>query len=194
MATTVAPAVAQLLGVFPFMETPSAQDAMLHLIFRKLTAARRQTEQLFAITLTLYRLYFQCGWDAARTYLFVLTGVLIDDDSPAMVVRSPAGGDDVLLDPRTIVGLCEQACGSSFNALHFDADDEEDSQMSGSDFGEDSATASYADDDNCDDDNCDDDNCDNGDDDDDDSASDVCEGLSPAELAAIEAALEDGGV
>ena len=115
------------VGLFKSIVDCHSQDAVLHNIFARTDMKRRRTtEGQFSETiLTLYRLYFNQGWEPARTYFYMMTGILLNEEDPSTVIylnRCGYEGSSVQLtmDPRTISGDCDRRC-ELLNALWFDS-------------------------------------------------------------------------
>lgn len=117
----------QLFNAYKYMDGYDAQDAALHVIFsnvvKVLPSCINLTEE---VALTLYRLYFACHWEPARTYFFLVTNILLDDDEPDLNINY---GDALWLTPRTITGQCDVRC-QALNCLFVDTSDADSSDSS----------------------------------------------------------------
>lgn len=111
--------VRRSVGIFSNVNDSASQDAVLHRIFTSLLdeLSHADPNDSFALvietTMTLYRLYF-ADWSPARTYFYQLTGILIDPDYPCVDLSKSLLSFTPLtpiLDPRTIHGECDKACG-----------------------------------------------------------------------------------
>ena len=86
------------LTSFNSMDTCRSQDAMLHVIFASIVRFKddlSDDEIVEAIT-SLYRLYVISSWTPARTYLLLLTNILMDIDNPRIKCKH------VTLDAETL--------------------------------------------------------------------------------------------
>lgn len=84
---TVSDTVKNLCGAFNLMDSPESQDALLAVIFTEIARAPHLTPDILLQTLyTLYRLYYVCEWEPARTYFHVLTGRLLDEQRPVITI------------------------------------------------------------------------------------------------------------
>ena len=75
------PDLTSLIGIYSQIDTAQSQDAVLHAIFDRVVHYHLENSPIVRdAAITLYKLYFTHDWESARTYFFLLTGVLIDDD------------------------------------------------------------------------------------------------------------------
>jgi hypothetical protein len=121
------------VGIFENIEDAHSQDAVLHRIFFSLNEesikGTLNDVRLTETILTLYRLYFNQGWEPARTFFYNMTGVLLNSESPRVslstaLLRSLYDHTDLevpMMDPRTIHGECDKHC-DLFNSLWFDSE------------------------------------------------------------------------
>ena len=136
--------VIRTVGIYSNIEDAFSQDAVLHRVFASLLGAKFQVN--LEIILTLYRLYFTHGWEPARTFFYLVTGTLLDKETPRVKLSKKAieyifGSGEYsvpLLDPRTISGECDKHC-DLLNVLWFDSEsyygeegEESESEESGS--------------------------------------------------------------
>lgn len=141
------------VGIFSSIEDGVSQDAVLHRIFSSLTEDALTGELppviIIETLITLYRLYFNDEWSPARTFFYLLSGVLLNKDDPRADINERLteslydnfeGIQIPTLDPRTVAGECDKHC-SLLNQLWFDADsyygddsdDEDESETSSTD-------------------------------------------------------------
>jgi hypothetical protein len=119
------------------LETPHAQNILLHTIFTRIVTVDhvQQDPKLFVQTcLTLARLYWDQKWDPAAVFFFMLTGFLLLDDASVTLAQEafPNLNGNIKLQPGTINGMCDLHC-DLFNVLwintgdeHEDEDEEDD--------------------------------------------------------------------
>lgn len=119
--------VIRTVGIYTNIEDAFSQDAVLHRVFSSLLGAKGHVT--LEIILTLYRLYFTHSWEPARTFFYLVTGTLLDKDTPRVKLSKRAieyifGSGEFsvpLLDPRTISGECDKHC-DLLNVLWFDSE------------------------------------------------------------------------
>ena len=119
--------VIRTVGIYTNIEDAFSQDAVLHRVFSSLLGTKCQVT--LEIILTLYRLYFTHSWEPARTFFYLVTGTLLDKDTPRVKLSKRAieyifGSGEFsvpLLDPRTISGECDKHC-DLLNVLWFDSE------------------------------------------------------------------------
>lgn len=124
------------VGVFGNIEDAASQDAVLHRVFASIVeeaiSGDLGPKPIVESILSLYRLYYSDGWEAARVFFYMLTGQLLDksDDDPKCDVKESFAEtlyghidslDVPILDPRTVAGECDKHC-DVLNALWFDSD------------------------------------------------------------------------
>lgn len=133
------------VGIFSSIEDASSQDAVLHRVFGSLTEDALTCNlgplRIIEVIVTLYRLYFSDGWSPARTFFYMISGVLLNKDDPRANINEKlteslydnfVGIKVPMLDPRTITGEADKHC-CLLNKLWFNAsafDDENDSEDS----------------------------------------------------------------
>tara|TARA_E500000331_G_scaffold340262_1_gene371379 strand:+ start:1337 stop:1735 length:399 start_codon:yes stop_codon:yes gene_type:complete len=116
----------QLFGNALSAEYDSEADRALHLLFASL---QRGSEAPFAaVAANLYRLYVD-GWEGARTFFFLCTGMLIDRD-----VLTGSVEEITVVDPHRYTTLsmttktCYETCetiGGPLCQLHYSTEDDE---------------------------------------------------------------------
>ena len=122
------------VGIFSSIEDAFSQDAVLHRIFSSLVEDALRGDlgplRIVETVVTLYRLYFADGWSPARTFFYMLSGILLNRDDPRASINEDItqslydNFDGIvipILDPRTITGECDKYC-SLLNQLWFDSD------------------------------------------------------------------------
>ena len=123
------------VGLYNNVDDAESQDAILHRIFASIVEEVLQgdlgAKQITEAIVTLYRLYFSDGWEAARPFFYMLSGQLLNKDEPKCDITD-AYTDTLfahltepvqipILDPRTISGECDKHA-DLLTALWFDSD------------------------------------------------------------------------
>lgn len=89
-----------------------------------------EDSRLFSQTcMTLARMYWDQKWDPASVFLYMLTGLLINDEDPFELQMSvfPQLREDIKLNQETINGMCDLHC-DVFNCLWIEQEEESESE------------------------------------------------------------------
>lgn len=106
-------------------------DASLHLIFthvfRTVMSGQKASPDVsfHSVVCNLYRLYTWDEWEAARTYLHLLTGNLIDEDHDEHAHFIMLNGEEIVLSKDSILETCEKL-GGILKDIGVDEEEEED--------------------------------------------------------------------
>lgn len=112
------------VGIFGSLDGGHSQDALLHSIFAGIIATPLDEQQYIEVTYTLFRLFTTHEWHPARTFFYLTTGQMLENDSTETEVSNLLCNTPLppfALDVRTINGDCDRKC-YLLNTLWFDAE------------------------------------------------------------------------
>jgi hypothetical protein len=113
------------------------ENAALHLLFTYLVNNRASSQCSFdQVVVNLYRLFVWDGWNPARTYLFMMTGVLCDPECDAELFLRK-NGSALVCEQRTILQQCMDVGGILTNVSYTPNDEDDESDEEDTDYDDD---------------------------------------------------------
>lgn len=113
------------------------QNVALHLLFTYLVNNRASSQCSFdQVVVNLYRLFVWDGWEPARTYLFLMTGILCDLDCDAELFLRK-NGSSLVCEQKTILQQCVDVGGILTTVSYTPDNDDDESDEEETDYDDD---------------------------------------------------------